>query len=223
MNYLNPCLMILEIISIFLILYKLIKTKGFIYLDYILIISTILSNLFATKRIEIFSLDINLGFILNLLIYIIANIMVQRKGPNIIKQILLKVVIINIFLCLLLTAASLIISSNYNMITNIAYNDLFLNNIRFNISNIITLIICLPISANVYYFVKKEQNKVWISNFLTIIITQFFEAILFITMSYLFKLEIIEIIFLIISRYILRTCIGLLSTLILVPISKIED
>ena len=102
------------------------------------------------------------------------------------------------------------------------YNNIFEFNIRSYLASLTSLLIGLTLSSKLYYSIKKEINKVWISNTLTTIIVQLIEGIVFIFLMYIFELQISEIIFLIISRYIFRLFIGLLSNILQVKLSKLD-
>ena len=95
-------------------------------------------------------------------------------------------------------------------------------NIRTYLASLTSLLIGLTLSSKLYYSIKKEINKVWISNTLTTMIVQLIEGIVFIFLMYVFELQISEIIFLIISRYIFRLFIGLLSNILQVKLSKLD-
>lgn len=221
-NIINLILMLLEMMLLFIITYKTYKkyrNKGLYFLT---IIFTIISNIFIVKRIELFTLKINTGLILNLMIYIISNILVQKKGPYEISNIIITIFITTLFTYVILTISGIISPSIYNQYFNELYNNTFEFNIRSYFASLTSLFIGLVISSQIYYQIKKEKNKVWISNTLSIIISQFIESVVFILLMYIFELTISEIIYLIVCRYIIKVMIGLFSNIIQIKLSKID-
>ena len=137
-------------------------------------------------------------------------------------QIIMIVFITTLFNYVVLTLSGIINPSSYNNHFNMLYNNIFEFNIRSYLASLTSLLIGLTLSSKLYYSIKKEINKVWISNTLTTIIVQLIEGIVFIFLMYIFELQISEIIFLIISRYIFRLFIGLLSNILQVKLSKLD-
>ena len=222
MNIVNLLLILLETILLFVLTYKTYKKYKIAGLYFLVILFISISNIFLIKRFEIFTLKLNVGIILNLMIYIISNIIVQKKGPYAVSNIIMIVFITTLFNYVVLTLSGIINPSSYNNHFNMLYNNIFEFNIRSYLASLTSLLIGLTLSSKLYYSIKKEINKVWISNTLTTIIVQLIEGIVFIFLMYIFELQISEIIFLIISRYIFRLFIGLLSNILQVKLSKLD-
>lgn len=222
MNIVNLLLILLETILLFVLTYKTYKKYKIAGLYFLVILFISISNIFLIKRFEIFTLKLNVGIILNLMIYIISNIIVQKKGPYAVGNIIMIVFITTLFNYVVLTISGIINPSIYNNHFNMLYNNIFEFNIRSYLASLTSLLIGLMLSSKLYYSIKKEINKVWISNTLTTIIVQLIEGIVFIFLMYIFELQISEIIFLIISRYIFRLFIGLLSNILQVKLSKLD-
>lgn len=222
MNIVNLVLLLLETILLFVLTYKTYKKYKITGLYFLVILFISISNIFLIKRFEIFTLKLNVGIILNLMIYIISNIIVQKKGPYAVGNIIMIVFITTLFNYVVLTISGIVSPSEYNNHFNMLYNNIFEFNIRSYLASLTSLLIGLTLSSKLYYSIKKEINKVWISNTLTTIIVQLIEGIVFIFLMYVFELQISEIIFLIISRYIFRLFIGLLSNILQVKLSKLD-
>ena len=222
MNIVNLLLILLETILLYVLTYKTYKKYKITGLYFLVILFISISNIFLIKRFEIFTLKLNVGIILNLMIYIISNIIVQKKGPYAVGNIIMIVFITTLFNYVVLTLSGIINPSSYNNHFNMLYNNIFEFNIRTYLASLTSLLIGLTLSSKLYYSIKKEINKVWISNTLTTIIVQLIEGIVFIFLMYVFELQISEIIFLIISRYIFRLFIGLLSNILQVKLSKLD-
>ena len=222
MNIVNLLLIILETILLFVLTYKTYKKYKITGLYFLVILFISISNIFLIKRFEIFTLKLNVGIILNLMIYIISIIIVQKKGPYAVGNIIMIIFVSTLFNYVVLTISGIISPSEYNNHFNMLYNNIFEFNIRSYLASLTSLLIGLTLSSKLYYSIKKEINKVWISNTLTTIIVQLIEGIVFIFLMYVFELQISEIIFLIISRYIFRLFIGLLSNILQVKLSKLD-
>lgn len=222
MNIVNLLLILLETILLFVLTYKTYKKYKITGLYFLVILFISISNIFLIKRFEIFTLKLNVGIILNLMIYIISNIIVQKKGPYAVGNIIMIIFISTLFNYVVLTISGIVSPSEYNNHFNMLYNNIFEFNIRTYLASLTSLLIGLTLSSKLYYLIKKEINKVWISNTLTTIIVQLIESIVFIFLMYIFELQISEIIFLIISRYIFRLFIGLLSNILQVKLSKLD-
>ena len=222
MNIVNLLLILLETILLFVLTYKTYKKYKITGLYFLVILFISISNIFLIKRFEIFTLKLNVGIILNLMIYIISNIIVQKKGPYAVSNIIMIIFVSTLFNYVVLTLSGIINPSSYNNHFNMLYNNIFEFNIRSYLASLTSLLIGLTLSSKLYYSIKKEINKVWISNTLTTIIVQLIEGIVFIFLMYVFELQISEIIFLIISRYIFRLFIGLLSNILQVKLSKLD-
>ena len=222
MNIVNLLLILLETILLFVLTYKIYKKYKITGLYFLVILFISISNIFLIKRFEIFTLRLNVGIILNLMIYIISNIIVQKKGPYAVGNIIMIIFISTLFNYVVLTLSGIINPCSYNNHFNMLYNNIFEFNIRTYLASLTSLLIGLTLSSKLYYSIKKAINKVWISNTLTTIIVQLIEGIVFIFLMYIFELQISEIIFLIISRYIFRLFIGLLSNILQVKLSKLD-
>ena len=89
----NIIMLIFELILntiIILYFYKNYKYEG-LYIS-ILILSIILT-IVSQKQIEVFNLELNLGFLQSSLIIIISNILIQNKGPKEISKIIAIIIV----------------------------------------------------------------------------------------------------------------------------------
>ena len=218
----NIVLLLIEVLfsSFTLIyLYHKYKYEG-IYL-WISIFSIILGIL-SQKMVEIFGLEINLGFTINSLIFIASNILVQKKGPDEVNKILSIIILSNVVIYSFSIISTIISISSINEITNNAFDKLFYLNNRIYFANVISLIISIWLNSILYHQIRQIKNKIIISNILSTIIIHFIECILFCLISYIFKIPFINIIELIVIRYIFKTTIGLIGTNIIYMLNSIE-
>ena len=218
----NIILLLIEILlgSITLIYaYKKKKNDGIYF--WILLFSIFL-GIASQKSCEIFGLQINLGFVTNTLILIASNILVQKKGPEESKKIISLIFIGNVILFSLTTISMLFTPSAINKITNNSFDELFYLNNRIYFSSIISIIISVWLNAKLYHQIRQIKNKIIISNILSTIIIHFIECIIFCTLSYAIKIPFINVIELIVIRYIFKATIGIIATNIIYIINSYE-
>lgn len=218
----NIILLFIEILfsSVSLVyLYKKYKYDG-IYI-FILLFSMIL-GIVSQKQVEIFDLEINSGFVINSLIFIASNILIQRKGPEENTKILSTIILSNVIVYTLSIIITICDISSINAITNNAFDELFYLNNRIYFASIISLIISIHLNSMLYHQIRQIKNKIILSNSLTTIIINFIECILFCLISYAFKIPFINIVELIVIRYIFKTTIGLIGTNIIYIVNSIE-
>lgn len=218
----NLILIIIEVIICYLslvLLFKKYKTDGiYIYS----IIAIIMASIMNLKTISIMSVPIPLGFGVTTSILIGINMIIQRRGKEEIKECILLMIIMSLISCTILYLASQMANSNYNLLANMSFNGIFNQSIRIYIALVISLIITIILDSNLYYIIKKLQNKIILSNIFSIIIAEFFENIIFVVIAYLFEYEAIDLFLCIILRYMIKTAIGIIGTLPLYITSKYD-
>lgn len=218
----NVTLLLIEILfsSVILIyFYKKYKYDG-IYM-WILLFSMLLGIL-SQKIVEIFGLELNLGISINSLIFITSNILVQKKGPKEIDKVLSLIILSNVAIFSFSVISTICNISNINEITNSAFDKLFYLNNRIYFASIISLLISLYFNSILYHQIRQIKNKILISNVLSTIIIHFIESIIFCVISYAFKIPFINVIELIVIRYIFKITIGLVGTTIIYIVNSIE-
>lgn len=218
----NIVLLILELILSSLITIYLFKKFKYEGLSLCILVFSILLGIVSQKTVEIFNLEINLGIVINTLIFIISNIIIQKKGPNEITKTISLVIVGNVSLYTFSILTSIMSISSINEISNISFSELFYLNTRVYFSSIISLIISLYINSMLYHQIRQIKNKIWISNILSTIIIQFIESIIFCLLAYIFKMSLLNVIELIVIRYIFKTIIGIIGTNIIYITNSIE-
>lgn len=219
----NIHILFIEIIlclSLLIILYKKYRINGMY--SYI-IVSFILSNLMSLKTIELYNYDLNLGIIPFTTIFIASNIIVQKKGPEEIKKLILILLATSIISYAILYLITLIEPSNINLFTSASYNNIFIDSPRIYFANIVTILYTLFFNSKLYYYLKKEKNRIWISNIFSSIIIQFIVATLFSIIAYAITIEIIDILKLIMIRYIISLIICTISTFTIYITNNIKE
>lgn len=218
----NILLLFLEIIISFIIIYYSYKKQKYEGLYVILTILTLLVGIFSNKEINIFKLNINYCFIISTLIILITKILIQKKGPEEVKNILILVIFTSIITYILLETSSLLQISNLNKKLNISYNEVLNLNNRIYLSTLISLITSIYLTSIIYHEIRILKNKIWITNILSSIIMELIESTIFCIISYLFKFPIINIIELIVIRYILKLIISIIGTLLIYRVNEID-
>ena len=193
-----------------IILYKMYKIEGLYGYS---IIAFILSNIMSLKTIELYNFNINLGLIPFTTIFIVSNIIIQKKGPEEIKKFILTLITLSIISYGILYLTSLLNSSNINLFTNKSYDNIFNLSERIYFANIVTMLYTLLFNSKLYYYLKVVKNRIWISNLFSSIIIQFISAILFPILAYAFINEPTKIIKLIIIRYMISLIVLLIGTI----------
>ena len=209
----NIILVIIEMFICYtslLILFKKYRIEGiYIYA----IISTIVSLVMIAKEITILGINIPLGFSTITSLIIGGNLLTQLRGQEELKKYLIVIILTFMISIIFINTSVLFENSQYNLVTNKSYNQIFENNFRIYISFLISIVFSIYIINKIYYLLKRLKNKIIISNIFSIIIVEFFENIIYVLLGYLFEYSPIEIVLCIILRYIIKTIIGIFGTI----------
>ena len=162
-------------LSTLIVLYHKYKKEG-IYAWVVL--ATILSNIMITKTINISGLDINLGIIIIATIFIATNLLIQKEGEKETNKIILTIFLTSLLTNFLLILVSFLDISSLTTSMDNAYNKLVINNILLITINNIILLITLKINSYLYYKVKIIENKIWVSNIISMMVSELIYGIL---------------------------------------------
>lgn len=218
MNYI---LIIIEVLLSYLVLllfHKKFKLDG-IY--YYIVMATILSNIMLLNTIDILTYPISVGFGITSSIVIATIILTHKRGPSELSKLIITIIISSIISYSYLTLSSYMGISDTNKYTNISYSIIFKNNIRMYLANTISLILSIYLSTKLYHTMKQIKNKIWISNIFTTVIVEFIESIIFCVIAYAFSLKVIDLIMVIVIRYVIRALIECLGTTVIYIDDKI--
>lgn len=218
----NIVLLFIEILFSSLLIIYLYKKYKYDGIHIFILLSSMLIGIISQKTVEIFGLVVNLGIVTNTLIFIASNILIQKKGPLETNKVISIIIISNIALFSFSILTTLCSTSNINEITNNAFDKLFYLNNRIYFASITALIISIWLNSILYHQIRQIKNKIIISNVLSTIIIHFIECLLFCTISYAFKVPIINVIELIAIRYIFKASIGLIGTNVIYIANSIE-
>ena len=84
------------------------------------------------------------------------------------------------------------------------------------------MLYALIFNYKLYYYLKRIKNKIWISNLFSSIIINFITAILFPILAYALIEEPIDIIKLIIIRYLISLIVSIIGTIPIYIANRIE-
>lgn len=210
----NPLtLLIIELILCLIIqifLYKRYKTVG---LYSYIVVSLFLASLMSLKTITLYNFDINLGIIPFVTIFTSSNILIQKNGPDSTKRLILTLSSTFLISYGILYLVQMMDSSNINLFTNASYDNIFVTSLRIYFSIFVSTFYSLLLNSKLYYYLKKMKNNILISNLFSAIIIQFLASILFGLMAYIFVKEPIDIIKIIMIRYLVSLITGLVGTI----------
>ena len=208
-------LLIIEVILCFstlLLLYKIYhKTGIYAYC----IISIILTSIMSLKTITLYDYDMNLGIIPFITLFTASNILIQKNGPEEPKALLLITTISSLIGYVILLLINYITPSNINLFMSASYDNIFDGSIRFLFANFVTTLYSLLLNMKLYYALKKIKNNILISNLFSTIIIHFIASIIFCLIAYVFTKDPIDIIKIIMIRYLVSLCVGVLSTIVI--------
>ncbi len=209
MNILFGLFEIIIVSLILLLFYRVFKKDGlFIFIGFMGILLGIM--MFKLYDFALFPVNFGLPFIMG--IFIASNIIVQRYGIDEVKKIICYFIIPYISALLVVCLGSLILSSEYNNISSLAYDSLYgynLGNFRCFIGGLLSIGFMLYLNGEVYYYIRRSKNKLFLSNIGSILIVQFIESVLFILIAYLGTIDFLVIFGMIIIRYLLKVVIGI--------------
>ena len=218
MNYIYILIEVILVFLLMILFYKVGKKDGLF--TYIGFLSSLLSVIMF-KSIDILSFEVDLGIPILMVIFVCSNVIIQRYGIDEIKRIIKSFVIPYLLTIVILSFTSLIGVSEYNLTSNIAFDNLFgynLDNLRLVVSGLLAVGFMLWYNSYVYYYIRKSKNKYLFSNIGSMLIIQFIESIIFVFIAYIGLFDFSVLFGMIVIRYLFKVVIGFIS---LLPVSII--
>lgn len=205
---------------ILIIIYKKYKIEGlYAYATVLIFLTTIMS----LKQVPINNYDINLGIIPFVMLFTISNIIIQKKGLEETKRLLLTTISTSLLSYIIILLISYTTPSNINLFTNASYDNIFADSMRMYFANIVTLLYSLLLNNKLYYYLKLIKNNIIISTIFSSIIIQFIASITFGLLAFIFTIETIEIIKIIMIRYLISLIISLISIILIYTTKYIKE
>lgn len=201
-------------------IYRKYKTVG---LYSYVIAALIITNIMSLKTITIYNFDLNLGIVPFITIFTSSNILIQKSGENSTKKLILLTLTAFLISYAIIYIISLMNPSQINLFTSASYDNIFISSLRIYFANFVTILYSLLLNSKLYYYLKKMKNNILISNLFSTIIIQFIAAILFGVISYTFVKEPIDIIKIIMIRYLVSLIASLLGTISIYVTKKVTE
>lgn len=191
-----------------LLFYKVFKKDGlFIFIGFMSILLGIM--MFKLYDFALFPINYGLPFIMG--IFTASNIIIQRFGIDEVKKIICYFAASYIMVMIIICIGSLVLPSEYNNLSSLAFDSLFgynLSNFRCFVGGLLSIGFMLYLNGEVYYYIRKSKNKLFLSNLGSILIIQFIESIIFVFIAYLGEFDFLVTFGMIIVRYLLKVVIG---------------
>ena len=213
----NLIIFILELLLSFIIIYFSFKHN--IPRNILIILLIILSSVMGVKLITINSTDIQLGLLFSTIIYILCNIVIQKKGIEQIN-VYLKEIIFYTFIFMLIIFSNEIISFLNN--SNLIISDLiYLPHIKIILSNSLALIIGIYVNSYMYYDIKKNKNNIILSTISSGILALAIECLIFSILTFDFNDSIVLFITSLSYKFLIKFVILILGIPLIYKFSKI--
>lgn len=213
----NLIIFILELLLSFIIIYFSFKHN--IPRNILIIQLIILSSVMGVKLITINSTDIQLGLLFSTIIYILCNIVIQKKGIEQIN-VYLKGIIFYTFIFMLIIFSNEIISFLNN--SNLIISDLiYLPHIKIILSNSLALIIGIYVNSYMYYDIKKNKNNIILSTISSGILALAIECLIFSILTFDFNDSIVLFITSLSYKFLIKFIILILGIPLIYKFSKI--
>ena len=219
----NTIYLIIELVICFIgiiLLYAKYKLEG---LYSYLIITAIITTIMSLKTIDFYNFSLNLGLIPYITIFIVSNIIIQKKGTEEIKKIILILLTTSTFSYIIILLSCKLESSPINIFMNKSFDNIFIDSARLYFANIVTTLYMLFLNSKLYYYLKKEKNKIIISNIFSSVIVQFLATIIFILLAYAITTPMTDIIAKMIIRYIISLIVMFLGTIVIYITNNIKE
>ena len=129
------------------LMYKKFKING-LYVYSITL--AFLAAFMSLKQIAIDNYDINLGLIPFVTIFTTFNTIIQKKGVEETKKLLLTIISTTVIGYIILLLISYTNASNINLFTSASYDNIFAESIRMYFANIVTLLYSLLLNNKLY-------------------------------------------------------------------------
>ena len=217
----NECLWMFGLIFAslgILAFYKLFGKAGlFVWLA----ISIIMANILAVKLVSLFTLETTMGSIMFSMTFIVINILNEIYG----KKEAYKGIMIglgSIIVMMVVIGFWILFEPSANDWSDSNLIALFSLNSRITFASLIAFIISQLFNVWIYQGLKRKYNKIWISNNVSVIISQLFDTIIFLIVAFAGTYSFNMILNLFIARYILKIAIAILDTPIIYIVSKIK-
>lgn len=218
----NLLISIIYLFATFTITCICYKKYGRIGLFIWMCVSTIICNIQTIKMIDVLGMTTSLGNISYGAIFLTTDILSEKYGEKETR----KAIIFSFYTLIIFTLSMILflkyIPSSIDT-TNDALKVVFNYLPRITIASLINCILSQFIDARMYKILKEKHNKLWISNNGSTIISQITDTIIFVTISFLGTMPIINLIEMAVTMFVFKIVIALLDTPFMYYVSKIKE
>ena len=119
---------------------------------------------------------------------------------------------------IVIMVTTMIVSSNYNLISNNNYDILFgydLYNIRYFVGGLLSIGMIIWMGSNVYDSIRKNKNSVIFNNIGSILVVLFVESIIFVTISHVGNYTLVELFGMVVNRYLIEVVICIFGLILI--------
>lgn len=213
----NLIVFILEIVLSFSILYFCFKFE--VPQNILILLLIILSSIMGIKLIMINSTDIQLGLGFSTIIYLLCNIIIQKKGIEQINIYFKEIIFYTFIFMLIMFSSEIITFLNNNTLT---ITDLiYLPHFKTILSNSLALIVGIYINSYIYYDIKKSKNNIVLSTISGGILALAIECLIFSILTFDFNNSIVLFITSLSYKLLIKFIILILGIPLVYKFSKI--
>lgn len=207
----NELLFILTIVVCFtttLVFYKFLGKNGLLIW---VAIATIISNIETVKLVDLFGIETALGTVLYASTFLTTDILNEKYG----KKFAIKALYIgftSMVLMTVFTSIALLFKPSTSDFANESLKLIFTLNIRITIASLLGFVTSQLIDTNLYNLLKNKFKHLWIRNNISTMVSQFFDTIIFVLITYIGTVPTKVIIDIMVSMYIFKFVIAILDT-----------
>ena len=194
--------------SLCIISYKLFKKEG---LYTWIVLSTIVANILVCKSVEIFSFITSLGNTLFSSSFLASDILNEKYGGNESKK-AIKIAVFSTIVFIIVIQLGLLYKPSSIDLANNHLKELFSLNLRVSISSILMYYISNYLNIYLYNYIKKINNKLWIRNNISTIISNVLENFIFTIIAFIGIYSIKDIIEIVLVASIIEIFLAIIDT-----------
>jgi uncharacterized integral membrane protein (TIGR00697 family) len=188
----------------------------FMILSIIFVVCLLISNILASKLLLIYKWAVPAGVLVFPISYIINDILTEVYSYDKAKKIIILGFIMNIFMVIIFNIAIYLPSPSYYTNSN-AFKEILGSTPRNLIASLIAYLLGSITNAKIMSIMKqKTKDKFALRAIISTLFGELIDSSIFITIAFLFKLTILNMISMIIMQVIIKT----LYEIICLPITK---
>lgn len=191
-----------------ILFYKMFGKIGlFVWLS----IAAIIANIQTVKLVDIFGLETSLGTILYGSTFLATDIINEKYGKKEAKKTVYLGFLVMTFFTVLMYIALLYKPSSSDFASE-SLDLIFTLNIRITIASILGFVVSQFMDTSIYNKLKNKSQHLWLRNNVSTIISQLFDTIIFVLITYIGEIELSVIINIAITMYLFKIIVAILDT-----------